>query len=67
LREQLLASVAALNSTEALTDWAQQSIPAKNTLVDADVRAVETAFEGKLRELGDLGEAPIDAAPEQPS
>ena len=52
-----------LNSTEALTDWAQQSMPAKNTLVDADVRAVETAFEGKMRELGELGEASIDAAP----
>jgi hypothetical protein len=58
LREQLLASVAALNSAEALTQWAKDSMPAKNTLADADVRVVETAFEARRSELGE----PIDAS-----
>jgi ERF superfamily len=62
LREKLLASVAALNSAEALTDWAKDSMPAKNTLVDADVRAVETAFEGKRNELGEPADTSVDAA-----
>jgi hypothetical protein len=51
-----------LNSTEALTDWAKDSIPAKNTLVDADVRAVERAFEAKQSELGEPVETSIDTA-----
>jgi hypothetical protein len=63
LREKLIASVAALNSTEALTEWAQQSMPAKNTLVDTDVRAIETAFEAKRSELGELDEISVDSAP----
>jgi hypothetical protein len=62
LREQLLASVAALNSTEALTDWAKDSMSAKNTLVDADVRAVQRAFEAKQSELGEPVETSIDSA-----
>jgi hypothetical protein len=62
LREKLLASVAALKSAEALTDWAKDSMPAKNTLVDADVRTVETAFEAKRSELDRIADASIDSA-----
>jgi hypothetical protein len=62
LREKLLASVAALNSVDALTDWAKDSMPAKNTLADADVRTVETAFEAKRSELGEPADTSVDAA-----
>jgi hypothetical protein len=61
LREKLLASVAALNSAEALTDWAKDSMPAKNTLVDADIRAVERAFEAKRSELGEPADTSGDS------
>jgi hypothetical protein len=37
-------------------------MPAKNTLVDADVRAVESAFEAKESELGEPVETSIDSA-----
>jgi hypothetical protein len=62
LREKLLASVAALNSAEALTDWAMDSMPTKNTLVDEDVRAIETAFEAKRSELGEPTDTSVDSA-----
>jgi hypothetical protein len=61
LREKLLASVAALNSAEALTDWAKDSMPAKNTLIDADIRAVETAFEAKRSQLGETADTSGDS------
>jgi hypothetical protein len=67
LREKLIASVAALTSTEALTQWAQQSMPVKNTLLDGDVRAVETAFEAKRCELGELAEISIESVPTTPA
>ena len=47
LREQLLASVAQLQSEEAAADWVHKNMPAKNTLIAADADPVESAFKDK--------------------
>jgi hypothetical protein len=44
LRDELLAACERIGSTEELTRWAQQVLPAKNRLQREDARAVENAF-----------------------
>ena len=51
LRERLLSEIAALQSTENTTSWAQDGIIAKNSLAAADAKLVEEAFASKLSEL----------------
>src|SRR5580704_2341141 len=48
LREQLLASVAQLQSEEEAADWVHKNMPAKNTLIAAAADLVESAFKDKL-------------------
>jgi ERF superfamily len=48
LREQLLATVAQLQSEEAAADWVHKNMPAKNTLIAADADLVEMAFKDRL-------------------
>jgi hypothetical protein len=48
LREQLLATVAQLQSEEEAADWVHKNMPAKNTLIAADSDLVESAFKDKL-------------------
>jgi ERF superfamily len=48
LRDQLLAELAEIASTDAMTDWAHRRLPAKNTLGVADAQRVETAFQEKI-------------------
>jgi ERF superfamily len=48
LREQLLASVAQLQSEEEAADWVHKNMPAKNTLIAAEADLVESAFKDKL-------------------
>src|SRR5262249_13721096 len=50
LRERLLAQLAALRDGAELLAWAKVSLPLKNTLVEADVRAVEAAYHTRLGE-----------------
>jgi hypothetical protein len=52
LRDQLLAELAEIACTDAMTDWAQRSLPAKNTLGVADAQDVETAFQEKIAAFG---------------
>jgi hypothetical protein len=52
LREQLIAEVDVITDAEALTAWAERSLPQKNKLVTSDAEAVEAAFAAKLEELG---------------
>jgi hypothetical protein len=52
LRDQLLAELAEIASTDAVTDWAHRRLPAKNTLGVADARRVETAFQEKIAAFG---------------
>ena len=51
LREQLLATVAQLQSEEEAADWAHKNMPAKNTLIAADSDLVESAFKDKLASI----------------
>jgi hypothetical protein len=48
LREQLLASVALLESEGEAAGWVHKNMPAKNTLIAADSDLVESAFKDKL-------------------
>jgi hypothetical protein len=51
LRDKLLAEAANLTSPEAAVMWASQALPAKNSLVAADAKLLEKAFEEKLSGL----------------
>ena len=51
LREQLLASVALLESEEEAADWVHKNMSAKNTLIAVDADLVESAFKDKLASI----------------
>jgi ERF superfamily len=51
LRDKLLAEVAELTSTESAVTWAAAALGAKNSLVAADAKLLENAFEQKLSGL----------------
>src|SRR4051794_38623505 len=48
LRDQLIAEIHALNDGDELALWAHRRLPAKNTLISEDARAVETAYQAVL-------------------
>jgi hypothetical protein len=54
LRNKLLAEVADLPSTESTVIWAAGALSAKNSLVSADAKLLEEAFEQKLSGLSSL-------------
>jgi hypothetical protein len=55
-RKRLIAELKELTQSDALTLWAERSLPLKNQLVPVDAQAVETSFAAKLAELnGDRG------------
>jgi len=51
LRDQLIAELKDLNSTEQAADWAHRALASKNSLVLADAEQVELAFQLKLSAL----------------
>jgi hypothetical protein len=51
LRDKLLAEVANLTSTELAVTWAARALPARNSLIAADAKFLEDAFEQKLSGL----------------
>ena len=51
LREQLLGDLKEVNSVDAAAMWARRILPAKNSLLVADARQVENAFQARLAEL----------------
>jgi ERF superfamily len=51
LRDKLLAEVASLASADSAVTWAVRALPAKNSLVAADAKILEDAFEQKLSDL----------------
>ena len=51
LRDQLIAQLKALNSAEEAAAWAHQVLPSKDSLVLADAKQVELAFQLKLSAL----------------
>jgi hypothetical protein len=48
LRDQLIAEIHALNDGDELALWAHRRLPAKNTLISEDARAVEIAYQAVL-------------------
>jgi hypothetical protein len=48
LRDQLIAELKDLNSAEQAADWAHRALASKNSLVVADAKQVELAFQLKL-------------------
>jgi hypothetical protein len=51
LRENLLTELGTITSADLATIWAQEALPAKNSLAAADAKLVEDAFERRLSEL----------------
>jgi len=52
-RDQLLAELESLDSSDAAAAWAQRALGAKNSLTAVDARRVEDAFQNKLLALRD--------------
>jgi ERF superfamily len=55
LRDRLVHEIASLASAEMAARWARTALPAKNTLLAADARLVQVAFELRLSDLGEVG------------
>lgn len=51
LRERLLGQLATLRNSDDLLTWAKASLPLKNTLLEADARALEAAYQMRLEEV----------------
>jgi hypothetical protein len=51
LRENLLTEIGSITSTDLAATWARQAIGAKNSLMTADAKIVEDAFELRLSKL----------------
>jgi ERF superfamily len=51
LREKLLAELGTITSADLAATWAQEALPAKNSLTATDAKLVEDAFEHRLSEL----------------
>jgi hypothetical protein len=65
LREKLLTELLTITSSDSAAIWAQEALPAKNSLAVADAKLVEDAFERRLSELApsQSAEAADNAAP----
>jgi hypothetical protein len=65
LREKLLSELGTITSADLAAIWAQEALPAKNSLAAADAKLVEDAFEHRLSDLppSATAEAADDAAP----
>jgi hypothetical protein len=63
LRDQLLSAIAELTTADELAEWAHQNLPSKNTLIAADARAIETAYQAVLDTISDPNrDVPTDPA-----
>ena len=62
LRDRLMTELRAIGSSDDATAWAHRILGAKNTLVVADARQVEDAFQATLELFGtaaDISDAPL--------
>jgi len=62
LRDRLMAELKAIASSDEATAWAHRIVGAKNTLIAADARQVEDAFQATLASFStavDIGGAPL--------
>jgi ERF superfamily len=51
LRDQLVTELAGVGSAEQAADWAQRTLPVKNTLTAGDAQLIEQAFRSKMAAL----------------
>ena len=66
LRERLLQELSTYETEDALAVWAYRALPLKNSLVQEDEEAIETAYLEKLRSLDHQATAePPEASPTQ--
>jgi ERF superfamily len=61
LRDRLLGELSGLQSSDEAADWANRSLPAKNTLTIVDAQLIEDGFRIKIAALG---EAQPEESPE---
>jgi hypothetical protein len=67
LRDRLLSEIAGLASQETATSWARAALAAKNSLIAADAKLLEDAFEQKVAGLSPAQAAtPVDAGASSP-
>ena len=62
LRGRLIAELKTIGSSDDATSWAHRILSGKNSLIAADARQVEDAFEARLALLGtaaDISDAPL--------
>ncbi|WP_347337461.1 ERF family protein [Bradyrhizobium jicamae] len=50
LRDQMLREISGLTAENELLAWANNALPRKNALLEADARTIETAYQGRLKE-----------------
>jgi hypothetical protein len=67
LRDQLIAEIHELSDSESLALWAHRRLPAKNTLMHEDARAIETAYLTVLKQSQSSPEIMEPSSPENPS
>jgi len=58
LRDQLIGEIQELQDSESLALWAHRRLPAKNTLISEDARAVERAYQAVLIQ----SQSPVETA-----
>ena len=65
LRDQLIAELVGLRSSEEATEWAQHALVAKNTLRGTDAAVVEATFTSRMADLasGGSAEVPMPSSP----
>jgi len=63
LRDQLLAELKAVASSDDAATWAHRILGAKNSLTEVDARQVEDAFQAKLATFEDVNCQPLPPAP----
>jgi hypothetical protein len=63
MREQLMSQLAVLPADNDLLAWAKASLPRKNTLLEADARIVEAAYQSKLEDAARSAARMVEQAP----
>jgi hypothetical protein len=62
LKDRILTEIAACASESTLLAWAENSLPKKNTLVEADAQIVEATYRNQLHEIGDAAGGQAESA-----
>ncbi len=66
LRDRLLGELGDLQSGDEAADWANRSLPAKDTLMVADAQLIEDGFRLKITSFGEAQPAELAEAAQNP-